>query len=134
MTSATATKKNRRVGPKEREARSQRETQAAERLSAEHDANPAKAAAAVAAKANGSASSPRKPLAKKAETDLVEKISAIFPEGHAKHEAALRYGRKLVKKQQGLRASNPPATGLTKDDASKIAKSIVGEPKETKEV
>lgn len=56
------------------------------------------------------------------EKQLVEKVAPLFKNG--KQVAAVRYGRKLLKKKAGMRSSTPPWTGLTVQEASKVARAL----------
>lgn len=56
------------------------------------------------------------------EKQLDEKVAPLFKNG--KQVAAVRYGRKLLKKKAGMRSSTPPQTGLTNAEAAKVAKAL----------
>ncbi len=67
---------------------------------------------------------PRSALDAKSEKALDAKLSGLVFKSEKVAVAARRYAVKLVKKQQGLRTSIPPHTGLTEAQAETVRKAV----------
>lgn len=68
--------------------------------------------------------SPRSTLDAKSEKAMDAKLSGLVFKSEKVAVAARRYAVKLVKKQQGLRTSIPPHTGLTEAQAESVRKAL----------
>ena len=139
MPATKTTKTNRKVGPKEAEARKQRAAEAERKAAADATAaaDAKTAAAAVDAKVTNvkpKTTTSTKSLSAADETKVADAVKGVFDESKGAFEPAIRYGRKLVKQSKGLRSSPPPRTGLSEAHAEKIRVAILGEPESTKEV
>lgn len=53
---------------------------------------------------------------------LAEKVGPLY--AGKTQEAAVRYGRKLLRKAAGKRSSYPPHTGLSSEQAKKVAEAL----------
>jgi hypothetical protein len=96
----------------------------ASKTSASTSAKPKTAAKPKTESAGRGGARPKSALPDETEAKVVEAVTSVVPEGDEWHAAALRYGRKVAKVSQGLRATPPPLAGLSKQRANDVRAAV----------